>query len=107
MPWFALNLLGLPRWVWAVAAVALVIGGGLLWAKLAEDADDKRNVEIGRTIEREEALTETIERVQEAQDVREEVRAAGPVSRVAYDQCVRTARTPANCARLLPAGSED
>jgi hypothetical protein len=108
MPWLAIKLLGLPRWAWAVMAAALILAGGLLWAKLAEDADDKANVEIGRTVEREKALTETLERTETANEAREEIGrhdAAG--DRLRYDQCLRTARTPANCQRFLPGGQAD
>lgn len=109
MPWFAIKLLGLPRWAWAVMAVALILAGGLLWAKLAEDADDKANQEIGRTVEREKALAETIKRTEQGNEAREEIkrdvdRGGGTVL---YEQCLRTARTPANCGRFLPERQAD
>jgi hypothetical protein len=101
MGWFAIKALGLPRYLWIALAIAAVIGLWL-WVGAAERADDKANQEIGRTIEREGALVETLERTEKGNEAREEIGAAGPAGdRLRYDQCVRTARTPANCQRFL------
>lgn len=107
MPWLtSLSFLKMPRWVWLGLAAAMLMAGGLfLWTR-SENADDQHNQEIGATVEREAAQAAVIERAEEAQDVREEIRQPGPVGdRVRYDQCVRSARTPANCVRFLPSGS--
>lgn len=83
-----------------VVAVAALLGGLWLWLDSREKADDKANVEIGRTIEREGALTETIERVEKGNAAREEISRPGPAGdRLRYDQCLQSARTPANCER--------
>lgn len=103
MPWFAIKMLGLPRWVWVAGVVVLIVAGGLLWAKLAEDADDRRNQELGATVEREKALTETVEKVEQANEAREEIGRAGPAGdRLRYERCLRSARNPENCKRFLP-----
>ena len=98
----ARGFLGLAKGLWLLGAVVLLIGA-VAWLKSRETADDKANVEIGRAIEREEALTETIERVETANEAREEIgRPDAAGDRLRYDQCLRTARTPANCERFLP-----
>lgn len=77
----------------------------LLWAYLSarEKADDRANREIGAAIQREGDLAETINRTEQGNAAREEIRAPGDAGdRARYDQCVRSARTPANCVRFLP-----
>jgi membrane protein implicated in regulation of membrane protease activity len=90
---------------WALIAVgaALILGGAWLWLDSREKADDKANQEIGAAVQREGDLRETIERTETANEAREEIGrhdAAG--DRLRYDQCLRSARTPANCERFLP-----
>lgn len=59
--------------------------------------------EKGVLKERSETQGETINRVKEANDVREEVnRNDDAGARLRYEQCLLSARTPANCQRLLP-----
>ena len=105
MAWLgAKALFGLSRGIW-VAIVAGLIGAAVLWLIAAEKADDKANQEIGATVQREGDLRETITRTETANEAREEIGrhdAAG--DRLRYDQCLRTARTPANCERFLPDG---
>lgn len=105
----ARGLLGLSKGLWLLLAVLLAIGA-VAWLHAHETADDAANVAIGRTIEREEALTETLERTEAGNAAREETRRvvdAGAGSEL-YALCLRTARTPANCDRyLLPERPED
>ena len=78
-----------------ILAGVLLVGALWLWADSREKADDKANQEIGRTVEREKALTETIEQIEEAQDAREDNRSRTVEQRNA--DCVRRSRTPENC----------
>lgn len=103
MGWFAIKALGLPRYLWIVIAVVAVVTLGL-WLAAIEKADDKSNQQIGRTEERLETTTEVLERTEQGNATRTEierdvVRGSGDVL---YQQCLRTARTPANCERFLP-----
>lgn len=98
MGWFAAKFLGIGRWVWVLIAIALVLGA-YVWLTKAEEADDKANQEIGASVQREGDLRETLERVEKADEVRETFSADD--QRV-YDECLRSARTPANCERFLP-----
>lgn len=99
---FAAKLLGIPRWLWIIAFLALLYAALVI----AEGADDKNNQTIGATVEREAQTREVLERTETGNAAREEVREAiardGGRSDIVYDQCVRTARTPANCERFLP-----
>lgn len=87
---------------WLVAAMVLI---ALLWTLGAifaarESADDTNNQQIGAAVQREGDLHETIKRVEKADEILDQVRAPG--SRLRYDECLRSARTPANCQRFLP-----
>jgi predicted Holliday junction resolvase-like endonuclease len=90
----AKGFLGLAKGTWLLGAIVALIGA-VVWLQARENADDKANQELGRTIEREEALTETIEQVEEAQDAREDNRTRTVEQRNA--DCVRRSRTPENC----------
>lgn len=96
-------ILGAPRWVkgagLAVLA-AIVLLGLWLWIGAREEADDKANQEIGATAQREGDLREVVKRTEEGNAARNEINDAGSTAK--YDQCVRSARTPANCKRFLP-----
>lgn len=93
---------GIPRWILALLAVALLLAGAWIWIVKSEEADDRRNQEIGATVEREKAQAETIKRVETANEAREEINRNDDAGiRLRYEQCLRTARTPANCERLL------
>ena len=87
---------------WAIAGVAalLALAGAYLWITKAEEADDRRNQDIGAKVQREGDMRKTIERTEKANEARDDIRRNRDSSR--YDQCLRTARTPANCERLLP-----
>jgi membrane protein implicated in regulation of membrane protease activity len=96
------GFLGLAKGLWLLGAVVALIGA-VAWLQARENADDKANQEIGAAVQREGDLRETIERTETANEAREEIGrhdAAG--DRLRYDQCLRTARTPANCERFLP-----
>ena len=58
LKWLAGDLFSLPRWIWAVGGLLLLLVF-LFWL---EARDDKQNQEIGAAIEREEALRETLYR---------------------------------------------
>lgn len=89
--------------VWAgFAALALVLGG--VWY-CTEQVDERveQAEEIGATTERNIQLEQTIENVKKAEDAREDITDPSPAGDLTrYNQCVRTARTPANCERFLP-----
>jgi hypothetical protein len=99
---------GIPRWVLALAGLVLILLAAYVYLTRAEEADDRANQEIGATVEREKNLNETVERVKEANDVREEVNRNDDVgAELRYRQCLRSARTPANCERFLPQRQAD
>lgn len=91
----------------AVAALALL--GGTVWYcdRQIDDKVEQAEV-IGRTEERNEQLEQTIENVKTAEEAREDITETSPAGDLTrYNQCLRTARTPANCERLLPNVPED
>lgn len=96
--------LGLSKGVWLLAAVAL-LAGGVIWLRASENADDNANQQIGATVQREGDLRTTLERTKDANQARDDVRT--DVDGARYDQCLRTARTPANCKRFLPVSEAD
>ena len=100
LKWLAGDLFSLPRWIWAVGGLLLLLVF-LFWL---EARDDKQNQEIGAAIEREEALRETLERTEEGNEIRESISRG---SRAAYNECLQSARTPENCVGLLPEQSGD
>lgn len=97
------TLLGAPRWLWLVIAFVLLLVAAAIWWTRSEEADDKANQEIGATVQREDDLRETLERTETGNEAREAIEQSGPAGdQRRYDQCVRSARTPANCQRFLP-----
>ena len=104
----ARGFLGLAKGWWVLGAAVAVLGA-VWWLQAREKADDKANQEIGAAVQREGDLQETIKRTEQGNETRDQVRhdlnAGG--SRELYDQCVRTARTPANCVRFLPVSEAD
>lgn len=101
--------LGLANWLWIILAFA-ALAALYLWFRAEEKADDKANQEIGRTIERETNLTETIKRTEQGNEAREEIKRdldTGGRSAAVHDQCLRTARTASNCERYLPHNEAD
>lgn len=99
-----------PRFYLIAGGVLLVIVAIVMYS-CAERADDRSNQQIGATVERERATTEVLQRTEKANEVREQttrdLRSDDGRSDVAYRQCLRSARTPANCERLLPGGQAD
>jgi len=103
-------LFGMANWLWIPIAIA-ALSGGFLWLQAREQADDKANQEIGAKIQREGDLRTTLERTEQGNDAREEIeqdlQTDDGRSCTVYRQCVRTARTPANCVRFLPEREKD
>ena len=96
----------LPWQVWAIAgALALLLVAWLWHSDTVEDAAEEGRQE-GAKQQRETDLVETINRTEQANETRDtiqnEVR-TGTGGNL-YAQCLRTARTPANCERFLPRG---
>lgn len=98
MAWFAASRLGLPRVIWGIMILTAVVGA-LMYAGAIKRASDKRNQDIGATAEREKSSSVVIENAEKANAARDEIRSNNSGAR--YDQCLRTARTPANCERFL------
>ncbi len=98
--WFgAKGIFGLARGWWLVIVLAALvatyqIGRGAL-DQVIDNAKD-----AGATEQREGDLRKMLNRTEEANAARVEIRNPGSIA--AYNQCVRTARTPANCQRFLP-----
>lgn len=105
MIWLKALTWGLPRYVWIIAAVALM-GALWVWLAAAEKEDDRLNQQVGAVTERAENTGVVLERVEQGNAVRNEVereadRGAGAAL---YEQCVRAQRDPAApvCQRFLP-----
>lgn len=90
----ARGFLGLAKGLWLLGAIVALIGA-VAWLRAAENADDKANQAIGRTIEREEALGETVKQVEQANEAREDNRTRTDDQR--HADCLRRSRTPENC----------
>lgn len=94
-----------------ILLAVVAMGALVLWLNLREEADDRTNQQIGATAERTKQLEDTIKQVEEGNAARAEIEEAmgrdDGRSRVVYDQCLRTARTPANCERYLPDDEAD
>jgi hypothetical protein len=89
VPW---KLVGIA--VAALAFMALVLA---FIDRAFDEAEEK-----GATVERAERAEQTIQNVETANEAREEIdRPDDAGGRVRFCQCLRTARTPANCERLL------
>ena len=87
-------------WKWIALCVAALVAVSVALAFIDRAFDETE--EKGAAVERAERAEQTIINVEKANDAREEV--AVPTSagdRVRYCQCLRTARTPASCERLL------
>ena len=101
--WFAAKgLLGLKNWIWLaiLAGIALAAFVAIRGIDNTVEAIIETSKEAGAAEQREGDLREALNRTEEANHARNEVRRPG--SNAGYDQCLRTARTPANCERFLP-----
>lgn len=74
--------------------VAGLLGGIWLWLGARENADDKRNQEIGRDIERAESVAKTLDQIERANDAEEKLD-RDAAARLA--NCRLHSRTPENC----------
>jgi len=87
-------------WVIIAAVVALGLWGAISWfTGTVEDARTD-GVEQGVTTERAATQAEVIKNVEKANEARNDVR--DPRACAAYDECMRSARSAANCVRYLP-----
>lgn len=94
MAWLGTKaLFGLSRGIWLVAVIGALIA---LWLAtvVLENADDNANQKIGQTIEREKNLTETLNRVEKANEAEATIDHDPDARR---DGCLRHSRTPENC----------
>lgn len=98
------TFLGIARGALLAGSLAALLGLWI-WLRATENADDRSNQDLGAAAQRADDLKTTLERTEKANAARNEVR--DPVGRARYDQCLRTARTPANCQRFLPGGAAD
>lgn len=87
-------------WAGGLLVVALLISAAVWWFNDTVDDARDEGVKQGVTTERVEAQGKVIENVQAANETRAAVR--DDRSRAAYDECVRSARNPANCERFVP-----
>lgn len=90
------------RIVAGLILVAACIALLWLWAR----SHDAKQQAAGAATQREGDLRETINRTEQGNAARVEIQNAfqrdDGRSAAVYDQCLRTARTPANCERFLP-----
>jgi len=104
----AKGLFNLARGWWLAIAVAglvaLYFGVNGLLDRLTDNAKEQ-----GATEQREADLTETLERTEQGNAARDTINRESAVGAgdALYRQCLRTARTPANCERFLSAGETD
>lgn len=98
----------LNNWKWLLPAIAAA--GLFLMLKMEQAENERLNVELKHTKSELSIARQTITRIMEANNARNDIKegvrnpAGNPV---AYDQCLRTARTPANCERFLPSSPAD
>lgn len=87
---------------WAIVAVLalLMIGAAVWWFN--DTVDDARDagVQTGVVTERAETQAEAIKNVEKANETR--AAANDPRSCVAYNECLRSARTTTHCIRFMP-----
>ncbi len=99
----ARTALGLPRWAFVLIAIALIAFGivhalATIGGTIAENQTKQQ--QAGAASQRAQDLQTTLERTEQANVARTEIR--DPDGRARYDQCLRSARTPANCQRFVP-----
>lgn len=88
-----------------VIALVIALGMAAIGFRIWLGGERKAARQEGITIERTDSMGRVLINVEKANEARREV--GNPASRAAYDECVRSARNPENCERLLPAGSGD
>lgn len=96
------TLIGLPRWAATLILIALaiaVLAVGTAAVVSAVNRHDAAQQAAGAATQRADDQAEVIIRTENANAAREEIR--DPRNSAAYDQCLRSARTPANCQRFL------
>lgn len=103
LAWLASNKGILKGAAFVLALVLLMVA--VAWFKGREEADDRSNQQVGAAVQREADQREVIKQVEQGNAARDEI--TSNVGSARYDQCVRTARTPANCQRLLPQRQAD
>lgn len=83
-----------------LAVLVALVGLGLYaWAVSSQKTVVREATEAGRVAEQRDSLSVTLNRVEEANDVRTEV--SNTASSARYDECVQSARNPAQCFRFL------
>lgn len=92
-------LTAIPRRAWIAGGIVALILLAFTLHKCAVSDAGKRGEERGAVQQTAKNLEETVKRVETANEAREEIRNDRGNAR--YDQCLRTARTPANCERFL------
>lgn len=103
MTWLAAPFLNIPRWVWIAGAICILTA---LAIKIADNAVEdalETAKQTGVMEERATNLETTVKRVEIANEARDEI--INDRGNARYEQCLRTARTPANCERLLRTGN--
>lgn len=100
----AKSLLGAPRWLLGLGALA-ALGWALSVLVSGLNHHDAAQREAGVIQEQAHSMGETIKRTEQGNAAREEIRR--PDSSAKYDQCLRSARDPANCQRYVPERSPD
>jgi hypothetical protein len=95
-----------PWQAWAALGGVLALLAAWAWhnGQVSEAATE--GAEKGAQAQRETDLVETIQRTEQANETREVIRSevrAGAGGAL-HAQCLRTARSPANCERFLPSG---
>lgn len=96
----------IPAWAWVTLGAVLMLFAAFVWhnSQVSEAASD--GIQKGAQQQRETDLVETINRVETANETREAIQGemrAGSGDAL-YRQCLRAARTPANCQRFLRGG---
>jgi hypothetical protein len=87
----------LPRgWHYLMLGLAILaaLAGAWFWLAAREEADDRRNQEVGAQIEQAGAMAETLDRIERADDAETKLDTDPDARR---DGCLRHSRTPANC----------
>ncbi|OJW73016.1 MAG: hypothetical protein BGO57_13135 [Sphingomonadales bacterium 63-6] len=97
--WLGMKFLGLARLYWLLILAAL-IAAAVLIANTFLSQTISTAKSAGASELQEANLTETINRTEQGNAARDEIRHDGGTAR--YDECLRTARTPKNCQRFLP-----